>query len=83
MKLFLNVLMNAVTVASLYFLVASGFSLIFGLLRSVNMAHGALYLLGGYSGYEIASKTGSWVSGLIGASILVAVVGIALHQTLS
>lgn len=82
MKLFLNVLMNAVTVASLYFLVASGFSLIFGLLRSVNMAHGALYLLGGYSGYEIASKTGSWVSGLIGASILVAVVGIALHQTL-
>jgi branched-chain amino acid transport system permease protein len=82
MKMLLSVTMNAITVASLYFLVASGFSLIFGLLRSVNMAHGALYLLGGYAGYEIASKTGSWIAGLVGAAILTAVVGVALHQTL-
>jgi branched-chain amino acid transport system permease protein len=82
MKLLLSVTLNAITVASLYFLVASGFSLIFGLLRSVNMAHGALYLLGAYAGYEIAAKTGSWVIGLVGASVFVALVGIVLHQTL-
>lgn len=82
MKMLLSVTMNAITVASLYFLVASGFSLIFGLLRSVNMAHGALYLLGAYAGYEIADRTGSWLTGLAGASIVVALVGVALHQTL-
>jgi branched-chain amino acid transport system permease protein len=82
MKLLLTVTLNAITVASLYFLVASGFSLIFGLLRSVNMAHGALYLLGAYAGYEIAAKTGSWVIGLVGASVFVALVGVVLHQTL-
>jgi branched-chain amino acid transport system permease protein len=82
MKLLLSVTLNAITVASLYFLVASGFSLIFGLLRSVNMAHGALYLLGAYAGYEIAAKTGSWVIGLVGASVFVALVGVVLHQTL-
>lgn len=82
MRMLLSVTMNAITVASLYFLVASGFSLIFGLLRSVNMAHGALYLLGAYSGYEIASSTGSWMLGLVGASVLVALVGVALHQGL-
>lgn len=46
------------------------------------MAHGALYLLGAYSGYEIASKTGSWMLGLVGASLLVALVGVILHQGL-
>ena len=45
---FLITLLNAVTAAGLYFVVASGFTLIFGLMRVVNMAHGALFLLGGY-----------------------------------
>ena len=41
-------LLNGVTAAGLYFVVASGFTLIFGLMRVVNMAHGAFFLLGGY-----------------------------------
>ncbi len=45
---FLITLLNAVTAAGLYFVVASGFTLIFGLMRVVNMAHGAFFLLGGY-----------------------------------
>ena len=47
MTLFLIVTLNGLTLAALYFLAASGFSLIFGLMRTVNMAHGALLLLGG------------------------------------
>src|SRR4051812_15736299 len=43
-------LLNGLTFAALLFVVASGFTLIFGLLRIVNLAHGALYLLGGYIG---------------------------------
>jgi branched-chain amino acid transport system permease protein len=45
---FVIVTLNGITLAALYFVVASGFTLIFGLMRVVNMAHGSLYLLGGY-----------------------------------
>ena len=44
-SLFFKTLLNGLTLASLYFLVASGFTLVFGLMRNVNLAHGSLYLL--------------------------------------
>jgi branched-chain amino acid transport system permease protein len=50
---FLITLLNGVTLAALMFIVASGFSLIFGLMRVVNMAHGSFLLLGGYIAYEV------------------------------
>ena len=49
-RLYLVTLLNGLTLASLYFIVASGFTLVFGLMRNVNLAHGSLYLLGGYVG---------------------------------
>ena len=61
-KVFLNALFNGITLGGLYFLVASGFTLIFGLMRNINLAHGSLYLLGGYFGYEITDWTGSWIA---------------------
>ena len=57
-RLFVNALFNGVTLGGLYFLVAAGFTLIFGLMRNVNLAHGSLYLFGGYMGYEAADWTG-------------------------
>jgi branched-chain amino acid transport system permease protein len=45
---FATVTLNGLSLSALYFVVASGFTLIFGLMRVVNMAHGSLYLLGGY-----------------------------------
>jgi branched-chain amino acid transport system permease protein len=50
---FATVSLNGITLAALYFVVASGFTLIFGLMRIVNMAHGSLYLLGGYLAFEM------------------------------
>jgi branched-chain amino acid transport system permease protein len=50
---FTTVTLNGITLAALFFVVASGFTLIFGLMRVVNMAHGSLYLLGGYLAFEI------------------------------
>ena len=55
-KAFVNSIFNGVTLAGLYFLVASGFTLVFGLMRNVNLAHGSLYLLGAYVGYEVAER---------------------------
>jgi branched-chain amino acid transport system permease protein len=78
-RVFLNALLNGITLGGLYFMVASGFTLIFGLMRNVNLAHGSLYLLGGYIGYEIARLTGVWVLSLIVAFVLVALVGLVLQ----
>src|SRR4026208_1563632 len=57
---FVRTLLNGFTFAGLLFIGAGGFSLIFGLMRVVNMAHGSFYLLGGYIAYEVQQKmTGS------------------------
>jgi branched-chain amino acid transport system permease protein len=81
-RVFLNALINGITLGGLYFLVASGFTLIFGLMRNVNLAHGSLYLLGGYIGYEIAQLTGVWIVSLIVAFIVIALLGIVLQFTI-
>jgi branched-chain amino acid transport system permease protein len=70
-------LLNAVTFAALLFLVASGFTLIFGLMRIVNLAHGAMYLIGGYAAYAAAVASGSFVVGLLAAAAAIAVLGMA------
>jgi branched-chain amino acid transport system permease protein len=49
---FVLTVLDGVTIAGLYFIVASGFTLIFGLLRVVNMAHGTFFLLGGYLAFS-------------------------------
>jgi branched-chain amino acid transport system permease protein len=75
-------LLNGLTFAALLFVVASGFTLIFGLLRIVNLAHGALYLFGGYIGFAVATRTGSFVLGGMGAMAAIAAVGFVLDQGL-
>lgn len=79
MSLFLTVTLNGLTVAALYFLVAVGFTLIFGLMRSINLAHGSLYLLGGYLGYQVGEWTGNWFMALFAGAVIVAILGMALH----
>jgi branched-chain amino acid transport system permease protein len=79
---FLTILLNGLTLGALYFLVASGFTLIFGLMRVTNMAHGAFYLLGGYIGFQVSDSTGSWVLGLVAATVAIAVLGVAVQQLL-
>jgi branched-chain amino acid transport system permease protein len=94
---FLLILLDAVTFAGLLFIVASGFSLIFGLMRVVNMAHGSFYLLAGYIAYEIQQEmtgvggfaiagadvsTWEWVLPVLIAAAIVAVVGVVVQQLL-
>src|SRR5215212_4707485 len=78
-RIFLSALLNGITLGGLYFLVASGFTLIFGLMRNVNLAHGSLYLLGGHRGYEKAQWTGSWLLSFVAAFAVVAIVGVVLQ----
>ncbi|MBV5333612.1 hypothetical protein JZU54_08850 [bacterium] len=75
-------ILNALSFAAILFIVASGFTLIFGLLRVVNLGHGALYLLGGYIGMSISTYTGSFLLGIVGALLAIAVVGFAIDRWL-
>jgi branched-chain amino acid transport system permease protein len=82
------VVLNGLTLAALYFIVASGFSLIFGLMRVVNMAHGSLYLVAGYVGYRVfeplydADVWWAWYAGLAAGIAFAAVVGALLQSLL-
>src|SRR5580693_2702150 len=80
-KTFVSAVLNGVTLAGLYFLVASGFTLVFGLMRNVNLAHGSLYLLGAYIGYDVALWTNNWFLGVIVGTLALGAVG-ALLQVL-
>ena len=75
-------LFNSFTFAALLFLVASGFTLIFGLMRIVNLAHGAMYLMGGYVAYAAATASGSFTLGLVAAIVAVALLGLGTQSLL-
>jgi branched-chain amino acid transport system permease protein len=74
-RLFVVTLLNGLTLGALYFIVASGFTLVFGLMRNVNLAHGSLYLLGGYVGFVVVERTGWWVLGVAAGFAVAAVLG--------
>ena len=78
-RVFLNALFNGITLGGLYFLVASGFTLIFGLMRNVNLAHGSIYLFGGYIGYTTENLTGSWLFSFVMAFVAAALLGVLLQ----
>jgi len=65
--------LNGLSFGALLFLLASGLTLVFGLMRIVNLAHGAFYMLGGYIGVVIATLTGNLLLAVLAA---VAAVGI-------
>jgi branched-chain amino acid transport system permease protein len=78
-KTFVSAILNGVTLAGLYFLVASGFTLVFGLMRNVNLAHGSLYLIGAYVGYDVAQWTDNWFAGVVAGTLAVALIGALLQ----
>jgi len=82
MKILLHVVLNGLTLACIYFMVACGFSLIFGLLRTVNLAHGSLYLVGAYVGHDVSVRTSSWALGLAGGALAAALVGTIMQLVL-
>jgi len=66
-------ILNGLSFGATLFLLASGLTLVFGLMRIVNMAHGAFYMLGGYVGIVVSGLSGNLLVGLVAA---IAVVGV-------
>lgn len=73
---------NGLSFGALLFLLASGFTLVFGLMRIVNLAHGAFYLLGGYVGVVTRAATGSFVLALLAGAGVAAVFGLLSERLL-
>jgi branched-chain amino acid transport system permease protein len=71
---------NGVSYGALLFLLASGLTLIFGVMRIVNLAHGAYFLLGGYVALTVISMTGSWLLALPLAALAMALVGLVMER---
>lgn len=82
MDQFLQVVLISLSVAAVYFLVSSGLTLIFGLMRVITLAHGTSFLLGGYIGYIVVRYTGNWILGALAATIGIGLLGLLIHQVL-
>ncbi len=67
---------NGVSYGALLFLLAGGLSLIFGMMRIVNMTHGSYYLLGGYVGLTVIWRGGPYVLAILAAALAVALIGL-------
>ena len=71
---------NGISYGALLFLVGSGLSLIFGVMRIVNLSHGAYFLWGGYIALSVIHATGSWALSIPVAALAVAVIGMAMER---
>jgi branched-chain amino acid transport system permease protein len=74
-------LLDAASLSALLFLVSVGLSLVFGILRVVNFAHGIFYMLGAYVAYTVVALTGSFWLTLLLAPPIVGAVGAALEMS--
>ena len=72
--------LNGLFSAALLFLIASGLTLAFGVMKIVNIAHGSFYMLGVYVAYTVVLRTGSLLLGAVVAMVVVGVVGFLMQR---
>jgi branched-chain amino acid transport system permease protein len=80
MQFWVNQTFNGISYAALLFLVGGGLTLIFGVMKVVNIAHGSFYLVGGYVGLSLFARTGNFYLALLGAALVIALGGMALER---
>jgi len=88
MDTFVQQLINGLTIGSIYALIALGYTMVYGILRLINFAHGDIYMVGAYAGFFLASilgfavspSLGGFVVTLIGAMIIAAALGMAIER---
>ena len=86
MDTFVQQLINGLNIGAIYALIALGYTMVYGILRLINFAHGDIYMVGAFAGYFIALKLGlgpSWgglIFVLVGSMVVAAVVGMAIER---
>jgi branched-chain amino acid transport system permease protein len=76
MEFWITQLFNGISYGALLFLLAGGLSLIFGMMRIVNMTHGSYYLLGGYVGLTVIWQAGSFLLAVLAGAVAIALLGV-------
>ena len=82
MVYFVTQTLNGLFSAALLFLIASGLTLVFGVMRIVNIAHGSFYMLGVYVAYSVFTRTRSLAAAAIAAVLVVAALGFVVQRLL-
>lgn len=75
-------LLNGLSFGSLLFLLSSGFTLAFGLMKVVNIAHGAFYMLGAYIALWVVKVSGNFAIAMVAGALTVALVGVLTEEFL-
>lgn len=73
-------ILNGFSQGALFFVLGSGLTLAFGLMRVVNLSHGALYLIGGYIGYSTLRVTGNWVIAVLAGGVFTGLIGLLFER---
>ena len=79
---FLSQLFNGLALGALLALISSGLTIIYGTLGVLNLAHGAMFMLGGYAGYLAFQATGSFILAVIAGTLFVGVVGVIMERVI-
>ncbi len=70
---------NGLALGALLALISSGLTIIYGTLGVLNLAHGAMFMVGGYAGYVVWTLTGSFLAAVLGGSLAVGILGVAIE----
>jgi branched-chain amino acid transport system permease protein len=79
---FVSQLFNGLALGALLALISSGLTIIYGTLGVLNLAHGAMFMLGGYAGYVAYEATGSFVVAVIAGTLFLLIVGIVIERVI-
>ncbi len=79
---FLSQLFNGLALGALLALISSGLTIIYGTLGVLNLAHGAMFMLGGYAGYVAFQATDSFIVAVIAGTLFVGVVGVVMERVI-
>src|SRR5690606_1837400 len=83
MDLFIQMAVNGLMAGLVYILMALGFTLIFGIMRVVNFAHGELYMIAAYGIYVLYGQFGwNYFAALVASAVFVGILGVILERSL-
>jgi len=77
---FISQVFNGVVLGALLALISSGLTIIYGTLGVLNLAHGAMFMLGGYAGWLTYTYTGSFILAVIAGSLFVMLIGVVTER---
>src|SRR6202012_3018684 len=79
---FISQVFNGLALGALLALISSGLTIIYGTLGVLNLAHGAMFMMGGYAGFVAFEATGSYVVAVIAGALFVMIVGVLMERVI-